>query len=105
MRTNKMRLPMALAAAVVIIALIVLARYQPARAERLAEPSAANGGTLRMVDGGVSCGAASQYWAAAATKPSQRTAALRAANSALDATLLFVFELGVNTPAVYRSRA
>ncbi len=39
MRTNKMRLPMALAAAVVIITLVVLARYQPARAERLAEPS------------------------------------------------------------------
>jgi hypothetical protein len=34
------RLPMALAALLVAAALIVLARYQPARAERLAEPAA-----------------------------------------------------------------
>jgi hypothetical protein len=41
MNTNwKNRLPMALAALVVVAALILLARYQPVRAERAADPSA-----------------------------------------------------------------
>ncbi len=35
----KSRLPMVLAAALVMAALIVVVRYQPARAERLAEPA------------------------------------------------------------------
>ncbi|HWG45064.1 MAG TPA: hypothetical protein VN688_20005 [Gemmataceae bacterium] len=35
----KNRLPMVLAAGMVMIALIVMTRYQPARAERLAEPA------------------------------------------------------------------
>lgn len=35
----KSRLPMVLVAAAVMAALIVVARYQPARAERLAEPA------------------------------------------------------------------
>jgi hypothetical protein len=37
---GKKRLPMALAALLVAAALIVLARYQPARAERAADPAA-----------------------------------------------------------------
>src|SRR5690348_13880962 len=41
MHTNwKKRLPMALAAVLVVAALIVLARYQPARAERVADAAA-----------------------------------------------------------------
>lgn len=52
MSTNwKTRLPLALAALVVVAALIVLARYQPARAERVADAAASPRYTVIETEG------------------------------------------------------